>query len=165
MIESMFIDLAFAKVSAGSTYVATPSTGAGRASAGAGATEGADGKPDSGAGPAGFSPDFFMVIMLVIIAMIGFSFMSQRKQKKRQQAMLDGVGKRAVVQTIGGIIGTVVDIRGDRIVLSVHEGSNSRLTVARSAIQQTLEPVEATDDDNEDYDNQDDDNDRDAEAN
>jgi len=164
MIESMFIDFAVAQDSGANAYPLAPPVHEGKSDSGHTPTEGdpsAAGAGAQGSG-GGFSPDFFMILMLVIIAMIGFSFMSQRKQKKRQQAMLESVGKRAVVQTIGGIIGTVVDVRGDRIVLNVHEGTNSRLTIARSAVQQTLDVSKATDhDDHDDYDDQDDQDDYD----
>ena len=70
----------------------------------------------------------------------------QHKQEKQRQQMMDTLTKRDVVQTIGGIIGTLVDIQGDREVLCVHEGSNSRLTVSRSAVQTTLDAVARGDD-------------------
>ena len=137
MIQTLLVDLVVAQDGG---YSSTPTTATGRTSDGstAGTSEGADGAATGGAASP-FGGDFIMIMVLVVVAMFGFSFMSQRKQKKQRKIMMDTLAKRDVVQTIGGIIGTVVDINGDRVVLSVHEGSNTRLTVTRSAIQTTLE--------------------------
>ncbi|MCH2135648.1 MAG: preprotein translocase subunit YajC [Phycisphaerales bacterium] len=155
MIEPQLVQLALTQGSASSPTALSPSEG--EASSGATTTDpsggGSAGQPGA---PGAFGGDFMMILMLVIVAMILFSFMSQRKQKKRQQAMLAAVGKRAMVQTIGGIVGTVADVQGDRVVLVVHEGTNSRLTIARSAIQQVLEPQDQAQDAHEDEPSQDD---------
>lgn len=138
MIQTLLVDLAVAQDGG---YSATPSAATGRTSGGDGATgtSEASGSTAAGASSSPFSGDFFLILVLVVVAMFGFSIMSQRKQKKKRQAMMDTLSKHDVVQTIGGIIGTVVDIKGDRVMLCVHEGTNARLTVSRSAIQTTLE--------------------------
>jgi len=137
MIQTLLVDLVVAQDGG---YSATPSVATGRTSGGEGATGTADATGGAAGGASSpFSGDFFLILVLVVVAMFGFSIMSQRKQKKQRQAMMDTLAKRDVVQTIGGIIGTVVDIKGDRVVLCVHEGSNARITVTRSAIQTTLE--------------------------
>ena len=138
MIQTLLVDLAVAQDGG---YSATPSAATGRTSDGDGATgtKEASGGAAGGGASSPFSGDFFLILVLVVVAMFGFSIMSQRKQKKKRKAMMDTLAKRDVVQTIGGIIGTVVDVKGARVVLCVHEGSNARITVTRSAIQTTLE--------------------------
>ena len=42
------------------------------------------------------------------------------------------------VQTIGGIIGTVVSTKGDEVTLRVDESNNTKLTLVRKAIQHVL---------------------------
>ncbi len=42
------------------------------------------------------------------------------------------------MQTIGGVIGSVVEVKPDYVVLKVDESSNTRITFSRSAIQQIL---------------------------
>ena len=42
------------------------------------------------------------------------------------------------VQTIGGVIGSIVEVKNDSVVLKVDESSNTRITFSRSAIQQVL---------------------------
>lgn len=82
---------------------------------------------------------FFILIILVIAVMWIFMIGGQRKEKKKRAKMLEQLSKGAKVQTIGGILGTVVDIRGDEVVVKVDENANTRLRFARSAIQTVLE--------------------------
>lgn len=102
-------------------------------------TEGADGSPPIGSdqsdGPFG-GGNFFTIMMVVLVGMIVFSMFGGRKQKKRRAAMLDSLQKRDTVLTRGGVFGTIVDIKPDRVVLKVDESSNTRITVLRDSIEQ-----------------------------
>jgi len=102
-------------------------------------TEGADGSPPIGSGqsdgPLG-GGNFFTIMMVVLVGMIVFSMFGGRKQKKRRAAMLDSLQKRDTVLTRGGVFGTIVDIKLDRVVLKVDESSNTRITVLRDSIEQ-----------------------------
>ncbi len=42
------------------------------------------------------------------------------------------------MQTVGGVIGAIVEIKPDFVVLKVDESSNTRITFARSSVQQVL---------------------------
>ena len=68
--------------------------------------------------------------------MIVFSFFSGRKQRKKRSAMLDTLQKRDTVLTRGGVFGTIVEIKPDRVILKVDESSNTRITVLRDSIEQ-----------------------------
>jgi preprotein translocase subunit YajC len=80
-----------------------------------------------------------MFVPLVAVAVL-FYFMLIRPQKREQnnrQSMLRALKKNDRVVTIGGIIGTVVNISdGDEITLRVDD--NTRLRFMRSAIQRVL---------------------------
>jgi len=52
--------------------------------------------------------------------------------------MISAIKKHDRVQTIGGVIGSVVEVKPDYIVLKVDESSNTRITFSRSAIAQVL---------------------------
>ena len=58
--------------------------------------------------------------------------------KKKRKALLSTVKKHDRVQTVGGVIGSIVEVNPDTVVLKVDESSNTRITFARSAIQQVL---------------------------
>ena len=49
------------------------------------------------------------------------------------------------VRTIGGIIGTVVDIKGDEITLKVDESNNTKIRVAKDAIGKNLSKEKSAD--------------------
>jgi len=83
-----------------------------------------------------FGDNFFMMLMLILLGMIVFSFLGGRKQKKQRASMLDSLKKHDQVLTRGGVFGSVVEIKSDRVVLKVDESSNTRITVLRDSIEQ-----------------------------
>jgi preprotein translocase subunit YajC len=88
---------------------------------------------------------FLMVVVFVVGAMIIFSMFGQRRDKKKREAMLGALKKHDKVQTIGGVIGSVVEVKPELVVLKVDESSNTRITITRGAIQQVLSPAVVAD--------------------
>jgi preprotein translocase subunit YajC len=108
---------------------------------------GEDGKPQEGAvqttsGP--FGDNFFMILIVVMVAVVGFSMFNQRKDKKRRAALIQAISKNDTVQTIGGMIGRVIELKPDTALLEVDRNSGSRVTVSRAALQQVIESAEST---------------------
>jgi preprotein translocase subunit YajC len=100
----------------------------------------APGAPAPGQGPAAnpFGGSQLLLIVGVMVLILGFSLWGQRKERKRREGMLASVKRHDRVQTIGGVIGSVIEVKSDVIVLKVDESSNTRMTFARSAIQSIL---------------------------
>jgi len=65
-------------------------------------------------------------------------FRGPRKKQQQHKQMVQSLGKNDRVQTIGGIIGTVVDIKDDEITLKVDESNNTKIKVSLSAIGRNL---------------------------
>jgi len=89
--------------------------------------------PASGGSPLG--P---LASALPIIAIFGIFyfllFLPMQRQKKQQQKMLSSLQNGNVVQTSGGIVGTIISIgEDDTLVLRV-KPDNIKLQVARSAV-------------------------------
>jgi preprotein translocase subunit YajC len=102
--------------------------------------ESADGSMPDGTGAGGAPADGFLFMLLpLVLLMILFSVFGQRKEKKKREALLGSIKKHDRVRTIGGVIGSVVEIKPDTIVLKVDESSNTRMTFTRDAVQQVLE--------------------------
>ncbi|QOJ01472.1 MAG: preprotein translocase subunit YajC [Phycisphaeraceae bacterium] len=80
--------------------------------------------------PGGFDPMMFLLPLLLF--MIVMMFMSGRREKKKRQELLAAIKRGDVVQTIGGAIGTIVDIRDNEVVLKFEEG---RVRFNKTAIQ------------------------------
>ncbi len=69
---------------------------------------------------------------LVMVAMIGFMFYSQRKQQKQRQEALSQIKKGDEIVTIGGLFGLVDEIDEQKVTLDV---DGIYLTFERSAIR------------------------------
>ena len=57
------------------------------------------------------------------------------------------MAKHDRVQTIGGIIGSVVEVKPDTVVLQIDDASKIRMTFSRTAISTVLEKQESNSDD------------------
>ena len=83
------------------------------------------------------SPLFFP---LILIAVFLFFSSRTRKNKDRQvQDMLGNLKRGDRVQTIGGILGTVVEARENEVVLKVDETNNTKMRFSRKAIHVVLQ--------------------------
>src|SRR6185503_12191672 len=91
-----------------------------------------------GGSSSGTPNQFFMILIVFVGLMLVFSMMGQRRDRKKREAMISAIKKHDRVQTIGGVIGSVVEVKPDYIVLKVDESSNTRITFSRSAIAQVL---------------------------
>jgi preprotein translocase subunit YajC len=82
-----------------------------------------------------FPPWIFIPLILVMVFML---FRGPQKQKQQRKQMVQSLKKNDRVQTIGGIIGTIVDIKDDEITLKVDESSNTKIKVVSSAIGKNI---------------------------
>jgi preprotein translocase subunit YajC len=90
--------------------------------------------------------EFIRGILPILLLVIVFFFLmtsSKRKQEKQHKDMLSNLKKGDRVQTIGGIIGTVVEARENEILVKVDESSNTKIKFSRSAIHRVLEEDKA----------------------
>lgn len=115
--------------------------GSGEAPAGDAASTGAPGIP-AGQPPRQGGPDLFLFIVLgmsiFLVMMIFTSGRRQKRERQERQSMLDALKRNDKVQTIGGIIGTVAEVRTDEVVLKVDDAGQNKIRFARSAIQQVI---------------------------
>ncbi len=73
----------------------------------------------------------FFIILIVMYLLL---FRGPRRKQQEHQKMVSSLKKNDRVRTIGGIYGTVVDVRPDGIVLKVDESTNTKIRVIPSAI-------------------------------
>lgn len=81
---------------------------------------------------------FMLPILLIFGVMIFFQIFAGRKERRKRQEMLGGVGKYDKIQTVGGLIGTVHEVKDGEITLKVDESTNTKVHISRSAIQSVL---------------------------
>lgn len=112
-------------------------------SAPAGAAEGAAGAAPA-TGPtvpppgAGGSQTMMFVLLGLFGVLIVFTMMNSNRDKKKKANMLNSIKKHDKVLTIGGIVGSVVEMKDDTIVLKVDEQTNTRITISKTAVSQVL---------------------------
>lgn len=73
----------------------------------------------------------FFIILIVMYLLL---FRGPRRKQQEHQKMVSSLKKNDRVRTIGGIYGTVVDVRPDEIILKVDESTNTKIRVVPSAI-------------------------------
>jgi preprotein translocase subunit YajC len=79
-----------------------------------------------------------LLMVLVFVVMYVLLFRGPRKQQQQQKHMIQTLKKNDRVRTIGGIYGTVMDVRGDEVVLKIDESTNTRIHLSTSAIGKNL---------------------------
>ena len=80
--------------------------------------------------PAAQGSGLSMWIMLALIFVVMWFFMirPQRKQQKELQNFRDSLAKGDKVVTIGGIFGTVVEVKEDSVLMEVDNGVKIRVS-------------------------------------
>ncbi|MCL5280434.1 MAG: preprotein translocase subunit YajC [Planctomycetes bacterium] len=112
--------------------------------AGGQSTTQAPGSPNTG--PGGTTPPprpgspygLWLMMIAIFVVMYLFLLRGPRKQQQQQRQMIQSLKKNDRVRTIGGIYGTVMDVKGDEVVLKIDEATNTKVHVSASAIGKNL---------------------------
>ena len=75
-------------------------------------------------------------ILLMFAAMYFLIFAPQRKKQKEHKKMLDELGTGTEVVTSGGIYGTITNVKDDRFVMRIAEGT--KIEIAKSSIANVI---------------------------
>ena len=101
-----------------------------------GPTGGANGNPQPT--PGGGMQFIFPIIIGFMLLMIFTSISAGRKEKKRRAEMMSELGRHDRVQTAGGLIGTVVEIKDNEIRLKIDETSDVKVWFNKDAVTSVL---------------------------
>jgi preprotein translocase subunit YajC len=82
------------------------------------------------------NPMILMVLLLMVFMFLMSS--SKKKQERQKQEQLNKIKRGDRVQTIGGILGKVVEADDAKVLLKVDESSNTKIWFSRSAIHRVL---------------------------
>jgi len=80
----------------------------------------------------------FLPLVLIFVIMYLLLFRGPRKKQQQHKKMVQSLQKNDRVRTIGGIFGTVIDVRDDVITLKVDESNNTKIKVTSGAISSVL---------------------------
>ena len=86
----------------------------------------------------GFGPYILIFLVLMFVLMYMSLFRGPRKKQQQHKQMVQTLAKNDKVRTIGGIIGTVVDIKDDEVTLKIDESNNTKIKVLPSAISRNV---------------------------
>jgi len=88
--------------------------------------------PPAGGGDKGGFMQMLPMLVIIFVIMYLFIFAPQRKKEKKRRQMLDAINKGDKVVTIGGIYGTVSQLKPADVVLDI--GGDQKITLSRGAI-------------------------------
>lgn len=87
----------------------------------------------------------FMIILFGgLILMMFLTRSAKRTEERKRTEMLDKLSKGDRVQTVGGILGTVVEVRDSEVLVKVDESSNTKIRFSRTAIHRVVEEEKAS---------------------
>ncbi len=98
------------------------------------ATKADSNMPAQETGTQRFSLTAFLPFILILLMMYLLLFRGPRKKQQEHKQMVKSLQKNDKVRTIGGIIGTIVDIKDDEVTLKIDESNNTKIKIASSAI-------------------------------
>jgi len=78
---------------------------------------------------------FFFIMIGAFVLLYLWMGRSRRRQESKRKEMLSNLKKGDKVTSIGGIIGTVIEVRDDEVTVKVDETNNVRMKFVRRAIQ------------------------------
>jgi preprotein translocase subunit YajC len=94
-------------------------------------------------GPWGILSSPMFPILLGVLVLLIFMNKSKKGEERKRQDMLKLLKKGDEIQTIGGIIGKVIEAREDRVLVKVDETANAKIWFSRNAIHRVLEEEKA----------------------
>jgi len=80
----------------------------------------------------------FLPLILIFVVMYLLLMRGPRKQQQKHKKMVQTLKKNDRVRTIGGILGTVVDVRDDEVTLKIDESNNTKIRINTSAVGKNL---------------------------
>ncbi len=80
-------------------------------------------------------------MILIIVVMFYLMYRGQKKEQKRRQDMIASVTKGAKVVTIGGIHGTIFEVKEESFVITIAASTN--IEISKAAIA-SVEPATTT---------------------
>jgi len=81
-----------------------------------------------------FGPMPLMIIGMIVLMYVWMAW-SKKKQGNKRNDMLANLKKGDKIRTIGGILGTIVEVRETEIVIKTDENAGTRMHFVREAIQ------------------------------
>jgi len=108
---------------------------------GAGSTAQSATPANGQAAPSGGMGMIFWMLPAMLLVMVLMQVLGARKEKKRRAEMLALITRGEKVQTMGGVIGTIIEVGDTDVVLRLEEG---KVRVLKAAVQSVYAPKSQT---------------------
>ena len=89
-------------------------------------------------GPNAPGPMLYVFWGLMLVMLYFMLFRGPKKKQQEHKKMVQALKKNDRVRTVGGILGTVIDVKDDEVVLKIDESTNTKIRVSTSAIGTNL---------------------------
>ena len=93
--------------------------------------------PPDGGGRPGWVTVVPIVLMIAVFYFV--LFRGNPRSRRQRTDMLANLKKNDRVMTIGGIVGTVVNVKDKEVVVKVDETTNTKMTFTRDAIRTVVQ--------------------------
>ena len=93
------------------------------------------------------NPTFLIIMVGMIVLMYVWMGRSKKKQANKRKEMLANLRKGDKVRTIGGILGTVVEIRETEVIIKIDENTGARMHFIRDAVHAIGDDARKSDED------------------
>ena len=87
------------------------------------------------------SPIFWVLYVALLLGMLYFmAIRPQKKEKQRQQELLNSVAVGDTILTSSGFYGVIIDMTDDTVIVEFGNNKNCRIPMQKSAIAQIEKP-------------------------
>ena len=89
------------------------------------------------------SPIFWVLYVVLLLGMLYFmAIRPQKKEKQRQQELLNSVAVGDTILTSSGFYGVIIDMTDDTVIVEFGNNKNCRIPMQKAAIVQVEKPEE-----------------------
>ena len=87
------------------------------------------------------SPIFWVLYVALLLGMLYFmAIRPQKKEKQRQQELLNSVAVGDTILTSSGFYGVIIDMTDDTVIVEFGNNKNCRIPMQKAAIVQVEKP-------------------------
>ena len=87
------------------------------------------------------SPIFWVLYVVLLLGMLYFmAIRPQKKEKQRQQELLNSVAVGDTILTSSGFYGVIIDMTDDTVIVEFGSNKNCRIPMQKAAIVQVEKP-------------------------
>ena len=87
------------------------------------------------------SPIFWVLYVVLLLGMLYFmAIRPQKKEKQRQQELLNSVAVGDTILTSSGFYGVIIDMTDDTVIVEFGNNKNCRIPMQQAAIVQVEKP-------------------------